>query len=157
MYTPTRDMVARPCSSDQSRERLEWGRPDLDLLRLFCLEHFNWHRPRTDELLLPVLKLWDKHDHQSRIDSFFTAAASATGGGAPRPFTPHRTVYESRPPPHFYSNTVSKPRNANFLMNRMKPTNHAYCTCVRTSVFSRLALPFFFTRAEKSRTPVENE
>lgn len=67
---------------DQSKERLEWGRPDLDLLRLFCLEHFNWHRPKTDELLIPVLKLWAKHDHQSRIDSFFTAAASQGGGPA---------------------------------------------------------------------------
>jgi DNA excision repair protein ERCC-5 len=65
---------------DQCKERLEWGRPDLDLLRLFCLEHFSWNRVRTDELLLPVLKLWDKHDHQSRIDSFFTAAATQGGG-----------------------------------------------------------------------------
>jgi hypothetical protein len=77
--TAVLEAYAKP-SVDQSRERLEWGRPDLDLLRLFCLEHFNWHRPRTDELLLPVLKLWDKHDHQRRIDSFFTAAASQGGG-----------------------------------------------------------------------------
>lgn len=72
------DAYAKP-SVDESRERLEWGRPDLDMLRVFCLENFNWHRAKTDELLLPVLKLWEKSDHQSRIDSFFAAAAS-TGG-----------------------------------------------------------------------------
>ena len=73
------EAYAKP-AVDTSKERLEWGRPDLDMLRAFCLERFGWPRARTDDLLLPVLQLWEKADRQSRIDSFFAAAASTNGG-----------------------------------------------------------------------------
>ena len=71
------DAYAKP-SVDESRERLEWGRPDLDMLRVFCLENFNWHRAKTDELLLPVLncgKVGSPEPHRR-----FFAAAASTGG-----------------------------------------------------------------------------
>ncbi|EEH60091.1 uncharacterized protein MICPUCDRAFT_10761, partial [Micromonas pusilla CCMP1545] len=70
------DAYANP-SVDASREKFEWGEPDLDALRLFCGEHFAWRPTQTDDLLLPVVKMWETSDKQSRIDSFFAAAASA--------------------------------------------------------------------------------
>ena len=80
------DAYAKP-SVDESRERLEWGRPDLDMLRVFCLENFNWHRAKTDELLLPVLKLWEKSDHQSRIDSSLPPRRAPAGSTSASPST----------------------------------------------------------------------
>jgi 5'-3' exonuclease len=65
---------ARP-SVDGSREKPTWGKPDLPMLRVFCRDAFDWDRARADELLAPVLALWEKADRQSRIDRFFTAAA----------------------------------------------------------------------------------
>ena len=62
-------------SVDTSKEKLTWGKPDLDMLRVFCRDAFDWNRARADELLTPVLTLWEKADHQSRIDRFFAAAA----------------------------------------------------------------------------------
>jgi len=65
---------ARP-SVDGSKEKPTWGKPDLPMLRVFCRDAFDWDRARADELLAPVLALWEKADRQSRIDRFFTAAA----------------------------------------------------------------------------------
>jgi DNA excision repair protein ERCC-5 len=65
---------ARP-SVDTSREKPTWGKPDLPMLRVFCRDAFDWDRARADELLAPVLALWEKADRQSRIDRFFVAAA----------------------------------------------------------------------------------
>ena len=65
---------ARP-SVDSSKEKPTWGKPDLPMLRVFCRDAFDWDRARADELLAPVLALWEKADRQSRIDRFFTAAA----------------------------------------------------------------------------------
>ena len=65
---------ARP-SVDSSKEKPTWGKPDLDMLRVFCRDAFDWNRARADELLTPVLTLWEKADNQSRIDRFFAAAA----------------------------------------------------------------------------------
>ena len=65
---------ARP-SVDSSKEKPSWGKPDLDMLRVFCRDAFDWNRARADELLTPVLTLWEKADNQSRIDRFFAAAA----------------------------------------------------------------------------------
>lgn len=62
-------------SVDKSEETFEWGKPDLDLLRLFCIKNFGWTRNAADEILLPVMKSWSKRDSQRRIDSFFETTA----------------------------------------------------------------------------------
>ena len=74
---------------DSSKEKLSWGRPDLQALRVFCGESFDWPQQRTDELLVPVLKLWEKADHQSRIDRFFHAQS------APHEFNERFAKYRS--------------------------------------------------------------
>ena len=58
-------------SVDQSKETFEWGKPDLDMLRLFCIKTFSWTRDAADQILLPMMKSWSKRDDQRRIDSFF--------------------------------------------------------------------------------------
>ena len=42
---------------DQNRDKFTYGRPDLQLLRRFCLDRFGWQQDRADELLVPVLKV----------------------------------------------------------------------------------------------------
>ena len=76
-------------SVDSSREKLTWGKPDLQMLRLFCEERFDWLVTRTDKLLVPVLTLWEKADHQSRIDRFFHHAS------APHEFNERFAKYRS--------------------------------------------------------------
>jgi len=58
-------------SVDQSEETFEWGKPDLDMLRLFCIKTLSWTRDAADQILLPMMKSWSKRDDQRRIDSFF--------------------------------------------------------------------------------------
>ena len=63
----------------RERETFEWGKPDLDMLRLFCIKKFAWTRAESDQILVPMMKSWSKRDAQRRIDSFFQAS-HAVGG-----------------------------------------------------------------------------
>ncbi|XP_055010553.1 DNA excision repair protein ERCC-5 homolog [Boleophthalmus pectinirostris] len=56
---------------DQSESSFSWGRPQLDMIKEFCLSHFGWNSRRTEETLLPVMKQLDTQQTQLRIDSFF--------------------------------------------------------------------------------------
>ncbi|KAL2645532.1 hypothetical protein R1flu_013119 [Riccia fluitans] len=56
---------------DKSKETFSFGRPDLEALRRFCYEKFGWSKDKADELLLPVLKEFDRHETQTRLDSFY--------------------------------------------------------------------------------------
>jgi len=42
---------------DGSREAISFARPDLEHLRNFCTEKFGWAASKTDELMIPVLKV----------------------------------------------------------------------------------------------------
>uniref|UniRef100_A0A8R7Q7D0 XPG-I domain-containing protein n=1 Tax=Triticum urartu TaxID=4572 RepID=A0A8R7Q7D0_TRIUA len=57
---------------DDSTERFSWGRPDLSLLRKLCWERFGWNKEKADELLLPVLKEYNKHETQLRMEAFYS-------------------------------------------------------------------------------------
>jgi DNA excision repair protein ERCC-5 len=47
---------------DKSTDPFTWGRPDLESLRKFCNERFSWAKDKADELLLPVLKEYDRRE-----------------------------------------------------------------------------------------------
>ncbi|CAK7328204.1 unnamed protein product [Dovyalis caffra] len=47
---------------DKSTEPFTWGKPDLHALHRLCWEKFGWAIQKSDELLLPVLKEYDKHE-----------------------------------------------------------------------------------------------
>lgn len=57
---------------DESLESFSWGRPDLFLLRKLCWEKFGWGSQKADELLVPVLKEYDKHETQLRLEAFYS-------------------------------------------------------------------------------------
>ncbi|GFQ04377.1 DNA repair protein uvh3 [Phtheirospermum japonicum] len=57
---------------DKSTESLAWGKPDLFVLRKLCWEKFGWGASKSDELLLPVLKEYNKHETQLRLEAFYT-------------------------------------------------------------------------------------
>ncbi|KAJ7552401.1 hypothetical protein O6H91_06G054200 [Diphasiastrum complanatum] len=57
---------------DKSSETFTWGRPDLEALRKFCLEKFLWNKDKADELLLPVLKEYDRRETQLRLEAFYS-------------------------------------------------------------------------------------
>ncbi|ONK63702.1 uncharacterized protein A4U43_C07F18000 [Asparagus officinalis] len=57
---------------DDSTEPFMWGKPDLSLLRKLCWEKFGWHNKKADELLVPVLKEYNKHETQLRLEAFYT-------------------------------------------------------------------------------------
>lgn len=42
---------------DDSKQAFTYGRPDIELLRTFCWEKFGWPRDKSEQLLLPVLKV----------------------------------------------------------------------------------------------------
>ena len=42
---------------DTNREQVTFARPDLEHLRIFCNEKFGWPFNKTDELMVPVLKV----------------------------------------------------------------------------------------------------
>ncbi|GAQ89269.1 putative Xeroderma pigmentosum group G protein [Klebsormidium nitens] len=70
---PDRAVVAaytRP-RVDTSEEKFEWGRPDLEALHQFCFERFSWRKDKSDEILQPVVKAFDAHESQTRLESFF--------------------------------------------------------------------------------------
>ncbi|WOL06745.1 DNA repair protein UVH3 isoform X1 [Canna indica] len=57
---------------DESTETFAWGKPDLPLLRKLCWEKFGWTNQKADELLVPVLKEYNKHETQLRLEAFYT-------------------------------------------------------------------------------------
>ncbi|KAH6774456.1 5'-3' exonuclease family protein [Perilla frutescens var. frutescens] len=57
---------------DKSTESFAWGKPDLFVLRKLCWEKFGWGSSKADELLLPVLKEYNKHETQLRLEAFYT-------------------------------------------------------------------------------------
>ncbi|XP_029310575.1 DNA repair protein complementing XP-G cells homolog isoform X2 [Cottoperca gobio] len=56
---------------DQSDSFFSWGRPQLDMIKEFCLSRFGWSTRRTEETLQPVIKQLNTQQTQLRIDSFF--------------------------------------------------------------------------------------
>uniref|UniRef100_A0A7I4ABB3 DNA repair protein UVH3 n=1 Tax=Physcomitrium patens TaxID=3218 RepID=A0A7I4ABB3_PHYPA len=56
---------------EKSKQGFSWGRPDLEALRKFCLERFSWPKEKADELLLSVLKEYDRQETQLRMDAFY--------------------------------------------------------------------------------------
>lgn len=42
---------------DTNKEQITFARPDLEHLRIFCNEKFGWPFNKTDELMVPVLKV----------------------------------------------------------------------------------------------------
>ncbi|XP_068595201.1 DNA excision repair protein ERCC-5 [Brachionichthys hirsutus] len=56
---------------EPSGSAFSWGRPQLDLVREFCLSRFGWSSRRTEETLQPVIKQLNMQQTQLRIDSFF--------------------------------------------------------------------------------------
>ncbi|KAL6520301.1 hypothetical protein OROMI_032481 [Orobanche minor] len=57
---------------DKSTETLSWGKPDLFVLRKLCWEKFGWGTSKADELLVPVLKEYNKRETQLRLEAFYT-------------------------------------------------------------------------------------
>ncbi|XP_062210269.1 DNA repair protein UVH3 [Phragmites australis] len=57
---------------DNSTEPFSWGRPDLGLLRKLCWERFGWGKEKADELFLPVLREYNKHETQLRMEAFYS-------------------------------------------------------------------------------------
>lgn len=57
---------------DSNKDRFEFGRPDLELLRGFCQHRFGWEFARTDQLLTPVLEAYDRRESQLRIENFLS-------------------------------------------------------------------------------------
>lgn len=56
---------------DHSDSSFSWGRPQLDLIKEFCLNRFGWSARKTEETLHPVMKQLNMQQTQLRIDSFF--------------------------------------------------------------------------------------
>ncbi|KAB1211737.1 DNA repair protein UVH3 [Morella rubra] len=57
---------------DKSSEPFTWGKPDHFVLRKLCWGKFGWGSQKVDELLVPVLKEYDKHETQLRLEAFYT-------------------------------------------------------------------------------------
>ncbi|XP_034535809.1 DNA repair protein complementing XP-G cells [Notolabrus celidotus] len=56
---------------DQSDSSFSWGRPQLDMIKEFCMSRFGWGSRKTEETLQPVIKQLNTQQTQLRIDSFF--------------------------------------------------------------------------------------
>ncbi|XP_028756680.1 DNA repair protein UVH3 isoform X2 [Neltuma alba] len=57
---------------DKSTDPFSWGKPDHLVLRKLCWEKFGWTSQKADELLLPVLKEYNKNETQLRLEAFYT-------------------------------------------------------------------------------------
>ncbi|CAJ2669787.1 DNA repair protein UVH3 isoform X4 [Trifolium pratense] len=57
---------------DKSTEPFTWGKPDQLVLRKMCWEKFGWSSQKADELLLPVLKQYNKRETQLRLEAFYS-------------------------------------------------------------------------------------
>ncbi|XP_020092237.1 DNA repair protein UVH3 isoform X2 [Ananas comosus] len=56
---------------DESTDPFSWGKPDINLLRKMCWERFGWNSQKADELLVPVLNEYNKHQTQLRLEAFY--------------------------------------------------------------------------------------
>lgn len=56
---------------DNSTDTFSWAKPDLLALHKVCWEKFGWGSKKADEVLLPVLKEYDKHETQLRLEAFY--------------------------------------------------------------------------------------
>ncbi|KAH1162102.1 hypothetical protein GLYMA_01G077200v4 [Glycine max] len=56
---------------DKSTEPFTWGKPDHLVLRKLCWEKFGWTGQKADELILPVLKEYNKRETQLRLEAFY--------------------------------------------------------------------------------------
>ena len=57
---------------DSSKESFSWTEiPDLDALRLFCLQKMGWESAETDRAIVPVINEMKKGVRQTRLDSYF--------------------------------------------------------------------------------------
>ena len=68
---------------DSSKVHLEWGKPNFELLRVFCLESFNWGIGKTDELLEPVIQTWERAERQTVIKDFFSVSTEQINFAVP--------------------------------------------------------------------------
>ncbi|KAF5830170.1 hypothetical protein DUNSADRAFT_14946 [Dunaliella salina] len=57
---------------DRSKKAFTFGRPDPELLRVFCQDKFGWSPDRVDELLNPVLKVHDTRQTQLTMHQFLS-------------------------------------------------------------------------------------
>ncbi|KAI3793957.1 hypothetical protein L1987_36580 [Smallanthus sonchifolius] len=57
---------------DKSTEPFSSGKPDLFVHRKLCFDKFGWGAQKADELLQPVLKEYNKHETQLRLEAFYT-------------------------------------------------------------------------------------
>ncbi|KAL2320099.1 hypothetical protein Fmac_029068 [Flemingia macrophylla] len=57
---------------DKSTDPFTWGKPDHLVLRKLCWEKFGWTGQKADELLLPVLKEYNKRETQLRLEAFYS-------------------------------------------------------------------------------------
>ncbi|MED6199328.1 hypothetical protein PIB30_074944 [Stylosanthes scabra] len=57
---------------DKSTASFTWGKPDHLVLRKLCWEKFGWTSQKSDELLVPVLKEYNKHETQLRLEAFYS-------------------------------------------------------------------------------------
>ncbi|KAK2920070.1 DNA excision repair protein ERCC-5 homolog isoform X1 [Channa argus] len=56
---------------EHSDSSFSWGRPQLDMIKDFCLSRFGWSSQKTEETLQPVIKQLNSQQTQLRIDSFY--------------------------------------------------------------------------------------
>lgn len=57
LYIAAKGMRGVQATVDNSKERFTHGRPDAELLRIFCREKFGWNTDKVDQILEPVLKV----------------------------------------------------------------------------------------------------
>ncbi|KAJ8750315.1 hypothetical protein K2173_014230 [Erythroxylum novogranatense] len=71
---PSEAVISAYCCPqvDRSTDPFTWGKPDLHFLRRLCWEKFGWSIQKTDELLVPVLKEYEKREIQLRLEAFYT-------------------------------------------------------------------------------------
>ncbi|CAJ1781954.1 unnamed protein product [Sphenostylis stenocarpa] len=71
---PSETVISAYCSPhvDKSTEPFTWGKPDHLVLRKLCWEKFGWIGQKADELLLPVLKEYNKRETQLRLEAFYS-------------------------------------------------------------------------------------
>ncbi|XP_057816158.2 DNA repair protein UVH3 isoform X2 [Cryptomeria japonica] len=101
---------------DKSTEPFSWGRPDLMSLRKLCWERFGWNKEKADELLLPVLKEYDRRETQLRLEAFysfnerFAKIRSRRIQKAVTGITGRRSADLMDLPPHLESTPQKRPR-----------------------------------------------
>ena len=81
---------------DPDPSAFQWGVPDLNALRGFLMATVGWSQERTDEVLVPVIRVMNQREQegtQSNITGFFQGPQGA-GAFAPRRRTGGRTRME---------------------------------------------------------------